>query len=660
MSSKTQAPVNTTSKPSLNADRSGLLKRQQRATQNDVIEVPPITHEFNADRGVLDNNSSLQQMPMIQAKLTIGESDDPLEREADRVADQVLAAPVNSTVSTAPHHIQRFTGQASGGAGMVAPASVESVLSSPGSPLEPGLQKDMGQRFGHDFSRVRVHTDAAAGRSARDVNANAYTVGDNIVFGAGRFVPGTHEGRRLIAHELTHVVQQSAEAGVLSPNHVISESGDIAEQEADSISDIVTHGKDIEHVSSASASGFIQREPSGPEELAGAAKKWLGRKYSAGKEAVYKGLISGLRKFQKMTFDTLRTQASRLPTSLQPALIIILNIWEEIFGVLITLLLAVVGIVVGFGEGIVDLVEGLVQMVWGIVKWFGFLILGFLDNGQKFEQYNKEIIAAASNIPDGLRALIHDWLDKFEKAPIDRGSLMIGELTGQIIAFIASFGVAAAKVGQVPKLMGELTIMASRGGELALVTVAMPAQTAAAAASAVALTSPTLMQAADKKTESMGSQSTSEAVEDLNRTNNAGNAQEAATIGTEVEMIEIQDWAAELSGKGYETFPRNRFGEAKIGNKRVSSFFTDQRARPDMVAINETTKTVIVGDVTGNPATRAKIPGQIGQAEGLHIEKTIEYAKQMKRQLPPGADYKVFAQDRHWQTGLKTKLIEIP
>src|SRR5271165_6780790 len=64
-------------------------------------------------------------------------------------------------------------------------------------------------RFGHDFSRVRVHVGAAAERSALDVNAQAYTVGDDIVFGAGRFAPGTLEGRRLLAHELTHVVQQS-------------------------------------------------------------------------------------------------------------------------------------------------------------------------------------------------------------------------------------------------------------------------------------------------------------------------------------------------------------------------------------------------------------------------------------------------------------------
>jgi Domain of unknown function (DUF4157) len=146
----------------------------------------------------------------LQRKLTIGASNDPLELEADRVADRVMAASPNSVVSSAPISIQRFTGQTAGQAEMVAPASVESVLSSPGSPLEPGLQQDMSQRFGHDFSRVRIHTGDDAARSARDVNANAYTVGNNIVFGAGRFAPGTNTGKRLIAHELTHVVQQSS------------------------------------------------------------------------------------------------------------------------------------------------------------------------------------------------------------------------------------------------------------------------------------------------------------------------------------------------------------------------------------------------------------------------------------------------------------------
>jgi outer membrane protein OmpA-like peptidoglycan-associated protein len=98
----------------------------------------------------------------------------------------------------------------------VAPASVDRVLSNSGSPLEAGLQQDMSQRFGHDFSRVRVHTGDEAARSAQDVSASAYTVGHNVVFNAGQFAPQTNEGQRLIAHELTHVIQQSG-AGV---NHL--------------------------------------------------------------------------------------------------------------------------------------------------------------------------------------------------------------------------------------------------------------------------------------------------------------------------------------------------------------------------------------------------------------------------------------------------------
>ncbi|MDS0301099.1 DUF4157 domain-containing protein [Halogeometricum sp. S1BR25-6] len=72
----------------------------------------------------------------------------------------------------------------------------------------------MEQRFGHDFSRVRVHTDAPAERSARAVNARAYTVGNDVIFDEGRFAPRTQEGRRLIAHELAHVVQQSNVGGI--------------------------------------------------------------------------------------------------------------------------------------------------------------------------------------------------------------------------------------------------------------------------------------------------------------------------------------------------------------------------------------------------------------------------------------------------------------
>ena len=75
----------------------------------------------------------------------------------------------------------------------------------------------MEPRFGHDFSRVRVHCGTIADQSARGVNAHAYTRGHNIVFAAGQYAPGTRDGNRLLAHELTHVLQQGfgREQGVL-------------------------------------------------------------------------------------------------------------------------------------------------------------------------------------------------------------------------------------------------------------------------------------------------------------------------------------------------------------------------------------------------------------------------------------------------------------
>jgi Domain of unknown function (DUF4157) len=144
----------------------------------------------------------------LQKRLSIGASNDPLEQEADRVADHVLAGAADHAAGDGPPRIQRFAGPTHV-EDDVAPPRVERVLAGGGRPLEPSLERDMGQRFGHDFSRVRVHTGAEAAQSARDVNAHAYTVGHDIVFDSGRFSPGSHEGRRLLAHELTHVVQQT-------------------------------------------------------------------------------------------------------------------------------------------------------------------------------------------------------------------------------------------------------------------------------------------------------------------------------------------------------------------------------------------------------------------------------------------------------------------
>jgi hypothetical protein len=96
------------------------------------------------------------------------------------------------------------------GLGREAPATVLEALRSPGEPLDGATRAYFEPRFGQDFRRVRVHSGTSAEQSVRDINAHAYTSGQDMVFGAGRFAPQTSDGRRLLAHELAHVVQQTS------------------------------------------------------------------------------------------------------------------------------------------------------------------------------------------------------------------------------------------------------------------------------------------------------------------------------------------------------------------------------------------------------------------------------------------------------------------
>ena len=167
---------------------------------------------------------------LLQAKLVVGPADDPLEREADAVADQVMRipGPVPAGTLSAGDGLQRKCAQceeddeAKGtlrrrsidpphieSSVPVATPEVERVLCEPGRPLGGATRAFFEPRFGWDFSSVRVHTGSQAERAAGSVNARAFAVGEHLVFGAGAFAPDAGEGRRLIAHELAHVVQQS-------------------------------------------------------------------------------------------------------------------------------------------------------------------------------------------------------------------------------------------------------------------------------------------------------------------------------------------------------------------------------------------------------------------------------------------------------------------
>ena len=128
--------------------------------------------------------------------LIVSQPHDADEIEAERVADRVSASPLNSAFKQSAPQINSSAHAAD---------DVSDVPGGSGSPLEPALRVDMEQRLGHDFSKVRVYS----GQPVVDLDASAYTIGNNVVFGAGQYEPRTQAGRRLIAHELTHVAQQS-------------------------------------------------------------------------------------------------------------------------------------------------------------------------------------------------------------------------------------------------------------------------------------------------------------------------------------------------------------------------------------------------------------------------------------------------------------------
>lgn len=167
-----------------------------------------------------------RHVPVVQAKMQVGRTDDPLEGEADRVADLVTHA-LNASRDRPP-----FGGSSGGGrtrrtttvrrepdtdhppigadGGAVADDVAQRVqrASRGGAPLDPSTMSRMGGAFGADFSGVRVHRGAEADALNRSFGAQAFTTGSNVFLGSDAPAVGTKEGDHLLAHELTHTIQQ--------------------------------------------------------------------------------------------------------------------------------------------------------------------------------------------------------------------------------------------------------------------------------------------------------------------------------------------------------------------------------------------------------------------------------------------------------------------
>ncbi|HYL96875.1 MAG TPA: DUF4157 domain-containing protein, partial [Terriglobales bacterium] len=205
------------------------------------------------------------------ADLRMGEPDDAFEREADRIAEEIMSGgmlkcPRSLLGLSMGTPLQRkcACGGSGGSAGECeeckkkredqkvqrkdtgpaaadfAPPLVHEALHSPGEPLDVGTRGVMESRFRNDFSKVRVHVDNRAAQSAKAVNALAYTVGSDIVFGAGQYLPHTGGGQKLIAHELSHVIQQSGLHGQPDASLRVSDAGEVDADRA--ASDIASGG----------------------------------------------------------------------------------------------------------------------------------------------------------------------------------------------------------------------------------------------------------------------------------------------------------------------------------------------------------------------------------------------------------------------------------
>jgi hypothetical protein len=165
----------------------------------------------------------------LQRKLEIGAANDPLECEADDTAEHILRMPqpVRDVTMDSSHRLRRCAAcekdeEQHGRLARMSvnpsailqsvspPSTVHKVLGPPGQPLDGLARNFLEPRFGYDLGNIRVHTDSTAQDLARAVNARAWTVGKDIAFASGQYAPESHAGRLLLAHELTHSIQQGA------------------------------------------------------------------------------------------------------------------------------------------------------------------------------------------------------------------------------------------------------------------------------------------------------------------------------------------------------------------------------------------------------------------------------------------------------------------
>ncbi|MEL7039539.1 MAG: DUF4157 domain-containing protein [Cyanobacteria bacterium J06592_8] len=212
------------------------IQRQDEDQQEEIQMKPEPNRSINPVFKNLVQRDEIQNVTLkipFQTKLTIGAPGDPYEQEADRIAQNVVQQINTSTPDVTPSNpttVQREIVEEQEGddegtvqmkpviqlqelaGGAEAPSGLESSINrakGSGHPLDVGLQRSMGQAMGADFSRVKVHTGSTANQLSQSIQAKAFTTGEDVFFKSGEYQPSRRSGQELIAHELTHVVQQN-------------------------------------------------------------------------------------------------------------------------------------------------------------------------------------------------------------------------------------------------------------------------------------------------------------------------------------------------------------------------------------------------------------------------------------------------------------------
>jgi hypothetical protein len=199
----------------------------------------------------------------------------------------------------------------------VVPPSVNEVLRSPGRPLDKTARSFFEPRFGHDFSRVRVHADSKAADSAQAVHASAYTVGNDIVLDQGQLAPGTEVGSKILAHELAHTIQQGDSHAEDSATLQVDHSGSAAEQAAEDAADAVTEARLVPGLE-ASGRQLARQAKSADDQKAKQALDDLEKKVKA--TPAFKSLSGADKRLTQTIIDQIRKRPASEQTGLLTSL----------------------------------------------------------------------------------------------------------------------------------------------------------------------------------------------------------------------------------------------------------------------------------------------------------------------------------------------------